>query len=238
MEETNSIISINHLTKKYGNFVALNDVSIDFPKGQIIGLLGPNGSGKTTMIKLIVNLLSQYEGSIKVDGKDIGIESKKVVSYLPDKDYLNKAWTFKEAVEYFSDFYDDFDVKKAYRLVEELKIPTNVKFKALSKGTREKLQLILVLSRNAKVYLFDEPIAGVDPVARDLVFKLIMENHAEGSSVIISTHLIYDCEGILDYVVFLKNGQIALRSGADELRKATGKSINDVFKEIFAYGNY
>ncbi len=238
MQDNENIVSIKNLTKKYGNLVALKNINLDFPKGKIIGLLGPNGSGKTTIIKLIVNLLSQYEGNIKVDGKDIGIETKKVVAYLPDKDYLNKSWTFKDAIEYFSDFYDDFDINKAYRLVEELKIPTNVKFKALSKGTREKLQLILVLSRNAKIYLFDEPIAGVDPVARDLVFKLILENHAEGSSVVISTHLILDCENILDYVIFLKNGEIALRSNVDELRKATGKSINDVFKEVFAYENY
>ena len=234
MSEEN-IISIKNLTKKYGNFTALNNVSVDFPKNQIIGLLGPNGSGKTTLIKVLVNLLQQYEGEISIDGHAPSTESKKVVSYLPDRDYLSNSWTFNDAIEYFSDFYDDFDKAKAIRLIEELKIPKDVKFKALSKGTREKLQLVLVLSRNAKVYIFDEPIAGVDPVARDLVFKLITENHAEGSSVIISTHLILDCQEYLDYVVFLKEGQIALRSDAVKLRQTTGKTINDVFKEVFAY---
>ena len=230
-----NIIEIKNVSKKYGNFLALKNISVDFPSNQIIGLLGPNGSGKTTLIKVLTNLLKQYEGDILIDGKKPSIETAKVVSYLPDRDYLSNTWTFNDAIEYFSDFYEDFDKAKAIRLIDELKIPKDVRFKALSKGTREKLQLVLVLSRNAKVYIFDEPIAGVDPVARDLVFKLITENRAEGSSVIISTHLIMDCEEYLDYVVFLKEGEIALRSECAKLRQATGKTINDIFKEVFAY---
>ncbi|MCR5423067.1 MAG: ABC transporter ATP-binding protein [Bacilli bacterium] len=231
----NNIVSIKNLTKKYGVVEALKNIDLDIPRNAIVGLLGPNGSGKTTMIKVLVGLLNQYEGSVIIDGKELGQETKKLVSYLPDRDYLSNAWTFNDAVEYFKDFYDDFDVEKANRLIDELKIPRNVRFKALSKGTREKLQLILVLSRNAKLYIFDEPIAGVDPVARDLVFKLITENRAEDSTVIISTHLIMDCEQYLDYVVFIKEGQIVLRNDANKLRESTGKSINDVFKELFRY---
>ncbi len=230
-----SIISINNLTKKYGNFTALKNVCLDFPKGQIIGLLGPNGSGKTTMIKVLVNLLMQYEGDVLIDGFKPGLDSKKVISYLPDRDYLSDKWTFNDAIEYFGDFYEDFDKQRAYKLIVELRIPVDIKFKALSKGTREKLQLILMLSRRAKVYIFDEPIAGVDPVARDLVFKLITENHDEGSTIIISTHLILDIEKYLDYVVFLKRGEVALRSDVNKLKEATGKEINEVFKEIFRY---
>lgn len=231
----NNIVSIKNLTKKYGVVEALKNIDLDIPRNAIVGLLGPNGSGKTTMIKVLVGLLNQYEGSVIIDGKELGQETKKLVSYLPDRDYLSNAWTFNDAIEYFKDFYDDFDVEKANRLIDELKIPRNVRFKALSKGTREKLQLILVLSRNAKLYIFDEPIAGVDPVARDLVFKLITENRAEDSTVIISTHLIMDCEQYLDYVVFIKEGQIVLRNDANKLRESTGKSINDVFKELFRY---
>lgn len=231
----NNIVSIRNLTKKYGIVTALKNVDLDIPRNAIVGLLGPNGSGKTTMIKVLVSLLNQYEGSVKIDGKEIGQETKKLVSYLPDRDYLSNAWTFSDAVEYFKDFYDDFDEVKANKLIDELRIPKNVRFKALSKGTREKLQLILVLSRNAKLYIFDEPIAGVDPVARDLVFKLITENRSEDSTVIISTHLIMDCEQYLDYVVFIKEGQIVLRNDANKLRESTGKSINDVFKELFRY---
>lgn len=231
----NNIVSIKNLTKKYGVVEALKNVDLDIPRNAIVGLLGPNGSGKTTMIKVLVGLLNQYEGSVIIDGKELGQETKELVAYLPDRDYLSNAWTFNDAIEYFKDFYDDFDVEKANRLIDELKIPRNVRFKALSKGTREKLQLILVLSRNAKLYIFDEPIAGVDPVARDLVFKLITENRSEDSTVIISTHLIMDCEQYLDYVVFIKEGQIVLRNDANKLRESTGKSINDVFKELFRY---
>lgn len=236
--EDNNIVSIRSLTKKYSGFVALKNIDLDIPKGKIIGLLGPNGSGKTTFIKVLSSLLKKYEGVIRIDGKELGVETKKIVAYLPDKDYLDKNWTFKDAVQYFKDFFEDFDVEKANKLVEELRIPTNVKFKALSKGTREKLQLILVLSRKAKIYLFDEPIAGVDPVARDIVFKLITENIEEDASAIISTHLILDIEDYLDFVIFIKNGEVVLRNDAKKLKESTGKTINEVFKEVFRYAWY
>lgn len=233
--ERETVINVRGLTKKYSNIVALKNIDLDIPKGQIVGLLGPNGSGKTTFIKVLANLLMKYEGEVKIDGKELGIETKKIVSYLPDKDYLDNNWTFKDAIEYFNDFYDDFDVQKANKLINELGIPTNMKFKALSKGTREKLQLILVLSRQAKVYLFDEPIAGVDPVARDIVFKLITENINKEACAIISTHLILDIEEYLDYVIFIKNGEVVLRNDAKKLKESTGKTINEVFKEVFRY---
>ena len=177
----------------------------------------------------------KYNGNIKIDGNQLGVETKKIVAYLPDKDCLDKNWTFKDAIAYFKDFYEDFDIEKANKLIRELNIPIDKKFKALSKGTREKLQLILVLSRKAKLYLFDEPIAGVDPVARDIVFKLITENIEKDASAIISTHLILDIEEYLDFVIFLKNGEVVLRNDAKKLKDSTGKTINEVFKEVFRY---
>lgn len=234
MENTN-IVTIKGLTKKYSNFVALKNIDLEIPKGKIIGLLGPNGSGKTTFIKVLANLLMKYNGNIKIDGNQLGVETKKIVAYLPDKDCLDKNWTFKDAIAYFKDFYEDFDIEKANKLIRELNIPIDKKFKALSKGTREKLQLILVLSRKAKLYLFDEPIAGVDPVARDIVFKLITENIEKDASAIISTHLILDIEEYLDFVIFLKNGEVVLRNDAKKLKDSTGKTINEVFKEVFRY---
>ncbi len=233
--ENYDIVTIKGLTKKYSNFVALKNIDLEIPKGKIIGLLGPNGSGKTTFIKVLANLLMKYNGIIKIDGKEIGLETKKIVAYLPDKDCLDKNWTFKDAIAYFKDFYEDFDIEKANKLIRELNIPIDKKFKALSKGTREKLQLILVLSRKAKLYLFDEPIAGVDPVARDIVFKLITENIEKDASAIISTHLILDIEEYLDFVIFLKNGEVVLRNDAKKLKESTGKTINEVFKEVFRY---
>lgn len=231
----NNIVSIKGLTKKYSNFVALKNIDLEIPKGKIIGLLGPNGSGKTTFIKVLANLLMKYNGEVKIDAKELGVETKKIVAYLPDKDCLDKNWTFRDAISYFKDFYEDFDVEKAHKLIRKLNIPIDKKFKALSKGTREKLQLILVLSRKAKLYLFDEPIAGVDPVARDIVFKLITENMDKDASAIISTHLILDIEEYLDFVIFLKDGEVVLRNDAKKLKESTGKTINEVFKEVFRY---
>lgn len=234
----NNIIEIRNLNKYYGDFLALNNIDLDIPCGNIVGLLGPNASGKTTLLKVLANLLMKYDGSVKIDGKKIGIETKKIVSYLPDKDYLDNNWTFIDACEYFKTFYEDFDMEKAFKLVKQLEIPEKTKFKKLSKGTREKLQLILVLSRNAKVYLFDEPIAGVDPVARDIVFKLITDNISKDATAIITTHLILDIEEYLDYVIFIKKGEIVLRNDARKLKESTGKTINEVFKEVFRYGGY
>lgn len=231
--ETNNLIKINNLTKLYSNTVALSNVNLELPKGKIIGLLGPNGSGKTTLIKIITNLLSQYQGEVYIDGQKPGVYTKSIISYLPDVNYLDEKWNGNQAIDFFKDFYQDFDENKARSLLNKLEIPFNKRFKELSKGTKEKLQLILVLSRNAKLYIFDEPIAGVDPATRDLIFDLILENYNKEASIIISTHLIAEVERILDEIVFLKNGQVVLSGNAEEIRKENNKSIDELFREIF-----
>lgn len=231
--ETNNLIKINNLTKLYANTVALSNVNLELPKGKIIGLLGPNGSGKTTLIKIITNLLSQYQGEVYIDGQKPGVYTKSIISYLPDVNYLDEKWNGNQAIDFFKDFYQDFDENKARSLLNKLEIPVNKRFKELSKGTKEKLQLILVLSRNAKLYIFDEPIAGVDPATRDLIFDLILENYNKEASIIISTHLIAEVERILDEIVFLKNGQVVLSGNAEEIRKENNKSIDELFREIF-----
>lgn len=231
--ETNNLIKINNLTKLYSNTVALSNVNLELPKGKIIGLLGPNGSGKTTLIKIITNLLSQYQGEVYIDGQKPGVYTKSIISYLPDVNYLDEKWNGNQAIDFFKDFYQDFDENKARSLLNKLEIPVNKRFKELSKGTKEKLQLILVLSRNAKLYIFDEPIAGVDPATRDLIFDLILENYNKEASIIISTHLIAEIERILDEIVFLKNGQVVLSGNAEEIRKENNKSIDELFREIF-----
>ena len=225
--ETNNLIKINNLTKLYSNTVALSNVNLELPKGKIIGLLGPNGSGKTTLIKIITNLLSQYQGEVYIDGQKPGVYTKSIISYLPDVNYLDEKWNGNQAIDFFKDFYQDFDENKARSLLNKLEIPVNKRFKELSKGTKEKLQLILVLSRNAKLYIFDEPIAGVDPATRDLIFDLILENYNKEASIIISTHLIAEVERILDEIVFLKNGQVVLSGNAEEIRKENNKSIDE-----------
>ena len=231
--ETNNLIKINNLTKLYSNTVALSNVNLELPKGKILGLLGPNGSGKTTLIKIITNLLSQYQGEVYIDGQKPGVYTKSIISYLPDVNYLDEKWNGNQAIDFFKDFYQDFDENKARSLLNKLEIPVNKRFKELSKGTKEKLQLILVLSRNAKLYIFDEPIAGVDPATRDLIFDLILENYNKEASIIISTHLIAEVERILDEIVFLKNGQVVLSGNAEEIRKENNKSIDELFREIF-----
>lgn len=236
MEET--IISVKNLTKFYHNNMALNDVSLDLYKGKVIGLLGPNGCGKTTFIKIIANLLSNYNGEVLIDGKKPGVYSKNIISYLPDRNYINENWTANYAIEYFSDFYSDFNKAKALKLFRMLKIDTNKRFKELSKGNKDKFQLILVLSRDAQIYLFDEPIAGVDPAAREMIFDLILNNYNKGATVLISTHLIYDVEKILDYAIFLKDGEVIRYDTVKEITK-DGKTLEEVFKEDFRWlANY
>lgn len=233
MDKNEFLINIENLTKRYGNYTALNDINIQIPCGKIIGLLGPNGSGKTTLIKLIVNLLTKYDGKILIDGQEPSSYTKSIISYLPDRNYLSNKWTAVDAISYFSDFYDDFDSKMAYNLLFELHINLNMRFNAMSKGTKEKLQLILVLSRKAKLYVFDEPIAGVDPATRDLIFRLITQNYNKEASIIISTHLVHDIESILDQVIFLKQGRIIMYGDVEKIIKANQKSLEDIFKEIF-----
>lgn len=228
-----NLVEINNLSKSYGKFKALDNITLTFSKGRIIGLLGPNGAGKTTLIKILTGLIRNYEGTILVNSKPIGIESRKIISFLPDDDFLDKTWTVGYAIEYYSDFFADFDREKAYELVNKLGLNLKQTFKTLSKGTREKLQLILTLSRQAELYIFDEPIAGVDPAARDLIFNLILENYNKEASIIISTHLISEAEKILDDFVFIKNGSIVNFGNVKETKEKTGKTIDEIFREEF-----
>ena len=228
-----SILQCRGLTKKYGNLVALHDVSLDLPSGQIIGLLGPNGSGKTTLIKLITGLLTQNEGTISIDGFEPGAYSKKLISYLPERTYLSDWMRVSDVIAYFEDFYDDFREDRAYDMLNRLQIDSSARLRTLSKGTKEKVQLILVMSRQARFYILDEPIGGVDPAARDYIMNTILTNYDPGATILISTHLISDIESILDYVIFLQYGQITLAAGADDIRMKHGKSIDTLFREVF-----
>ena len=228
-----ALLEVNHITKSYGNNIVLNDVTFSIPKGKIVGLLGPNGSGKTTLIKLINDLLKEDSGTIKVNGLDLGVETKKLISYLPDKNYLNNNMTVLELLNYFKDFYEDFRIDKAKELISKLDLDLNQKLKTMSKGTKEKVQLILVMSRKAKLYILDEPIGGIDPAARDYIINTILTNFSDDASLLISTHLISDLEKVLDEVIFLKNGKVVRSGSTDEIRKETNMSINDLFREEF-----
>ena len=228
-----ALLEVNNITKSYGANRVLDDVTFSIPKGKIVGLLGPNGSGKTTLIKLINDLLKEDSGSIKVEGLDLGVETKKLISYLPDKNYLNNNMTVLELLNYFKDFYEDFRIDKAKELIGKLGLDLNQKLKTMSKGTKEKVQLILVMSRKAKLYILDEPIGGIDPAARDYIINTILTNFSNDASLLISTHLISDLEKVLDEVIFLKNGKVVRNGSTDEIRKETNMSINDLFREEF-----
>ena len=228
-----SLVSIKDVSKKYEKKTVLKDVNLDISRGKIIGLLGKNGAGKTTLIKLINDLLTPDSGEILVNGNKIGVESKKVISYLPERTYLNKQMRVTEVLEYFSDFYDNFDINKAKKLLKDLDLDVNQKLSKMSKGMQEKVQLVLVMSRNADLYILDEPLGGVDPATRDYILDTILSNFNEGASVIISTHLISDIERILDEVIFIDKGKIILQSDADKLRKKEKASIDEVFRRMF-----
>ena len=228
-----NIVEIKNLTKKYSNKIALNNISLNIEEGKVVGILGPNGSGKTTLIKILTGLLRQTSGEVLIDGHKIGVYTKRVVSYLPDRNFLYKWMKIKDALDFFKDFYSDFDEAKFEELLEFMKLDKNMKIDTLSKGMHEKLNLSLVLSRNAKLYVLDEPIAGVDPVARDQILNAIINNYNEKSSMLITTHLVRDMENILDEVVFLKEGNVILQGGAEDLREERGKQIDDIYKEIF-----
>ncbi len=223
-----------NLCKSYGKKTALDNVNLNIEGGKIIGLLGPNGSGKTTLIKILSGILSASGGEAFIDGKPIGLETKKIVSYLPERTYLSEWMSVKQTVNFFADFYADFSTETAYDMLKRLNIDPADRLKTMSKGTREKVQLILVMSRNAKLYLLDEPIGGVDPAARDYILKTILSNYSEDASVIISTHLISDIENVLDEVIFLKYGLVTLHSSVDEIREQYGKSVDALFREVFA----
>ena len=222
------------LTKRYGNKVALNHVDLSLESGRIVGLLGPNGSGKTTMLKLANGLLTPTDGGIFIGGKKPGIETKAIVSYLPDADYLLDWMNVGELLDMFKSFYDDFRYDRALKMLEELHIQLNDRLKNLSKGNKEKVQLVLAMSREAKVYFLDEPIGGVDPAARDYILRTIIGNYSENALVVISTHLIADVEPVLDEAIFIRDGEIVFHRSVDEIREKEGKSVDALFREVFA----
>ena len=228
-----AILECQRLTKRYGNFFALSDLSFTLERGQIIGLLGPNGSGKTTLIKLINGLLVPSDGQIAVNGCAPGVESKKIVSYLPDRDCLPSQIRVKDALTLYSGFYSDFSMERAAKMLDALEIDRHSRLSALSKGTKEKVQLILVMSRDAQLYVLDEPIGGVDPAARDYILRTILTNYSENATILISTHLISDIENVLDHVLFLKAGHLVLNEAVDEVRTKYGKSVDSLFREVF-----
>ena len=219
------LLEIKDLTKRYGKKTALNNVNLVVEKGHIIGLLGPNGSGKTTLIKIVNGLLTPSSGEVLVNGNPVGINSKKVVSYLPDVNYLNMNQKVSELIKMFKLFYEDFNAERAYEMLEKLNINPNDNLKSLSKGTKEKVQLILVMSRDADLFILDEPIAGVDPAARDYILNLIISNYNPESTIIISTHLIADIEKILDQVIFLKNGNIERFTSVEDIREKSKRRV-------------
>ena len=228
-----NFVEINDLYKSYGDVIALNHISLTLQKGKIYGLLGPNGAGKSTLIKILAGLIRNYQGEVKVNDKPLGIESRKVISYLPDSQAFADHWTVSYALEYYGDFFDDFDKEKALNLIEQLDVPLKKTFKTLSKGTKEKVQLILCLSRKAELYIFDEPIAGVDPAARDLIFKLILDNYNQKGSIIVSTHLISDAENILDEFFFIKKGKIVNQGNVKAIKEEKQMTLDQIFREEF-----
>lgn len=228
-----NLLECKNLSKYYSGKCALDRIDLTIESGKIVGLLGPNGSGKSTLIKIICGLLKPSDGELKVGGKDIGVETKKIVSYLPDHDYLNDWMKVEDIITMFEEFYDDFDRKRAVDMITKLNIDTKQQLKNLSKGTKEKVQLILVMSRHANLYLLDEPIGGVDPAARDYILNTIISNYEENATVIIATHLIADIEQVLDEVIFINQGKIALQSTVDDIREQEGKSVDSLFREVY-----
>lgn len=227
------LLECKNLSKSFDNKKILKDINLIIPRGKIVGLLGKNGQGKTTLIKLINDLLTPTSGEILIEGKHPGVESKRIISYLPERTYLDKEMKVIDTLNYFNEFYDNFDIKKAKKLLKDLDLDINSKISKMSKGMQEKLQLILVMSRDADLYILDEPLGGIDPATRDYILDTILSNFKEGSSVIISTHLISDIERILDEVIFIDKGKIILTAPADELRKKEKSSIDEIFRRTF-----
>lgn len=231
----NELVQICDLTKVYERKkVAVNHMNLMIPSGRIVGLLGPNGSGKTTLIKMLSGLLVPDQGTIRIDGNAPGPLTKAVVSYLPERTYFRESMKVSQLIAYFQDFYADFRPDRAMQMLNNLQIDPNARVKTLSKGTKEKVQLIMVMSRDARLYLLDEPIAGVDPAARDYILRTIITNYNENATVLISTHLITDIENILDEVVFMKEGRLLLQTSVEEIREEKGKSVDAYFREVFA----
>ena len=227
------IVQISGLNKSYGYKQVIKDMNLNLEGGKIIGLLGPNGSGKSTLIKILGGVLKPDSGNVTIDGKQIGIDTKRIVSYLPERTYLSPSMKVREAISMFADFYEDFRTERAEEMLNRLNINLNDRIKSLSKGTREKVQLVLVMSRDALVYLLDEPMGGVDPAAREYILKTILSNYNENACVIISTHLISDVEKVLDQVLFIQNGNVILNSTVDEIRDEKKESVDALFREVF-----
>lgn len=229
------ILRCENLSKRYGGTLALNNISLSVESGKIVGILGPNGSGKTTLIKLMNGLLTPTSGELFIEGDKPGVTTKAKVAYLPDNIYLNSWMTVEQIIDYFTDFYADFRPERAYEMLLKLGITPTMRLKSLSKGNKEKVCLILVMSRNAKLYVLDEPIAGVDPAARDYVISTIINNYNPEATVLISTHLIADIEQVLDEVIFIQRGEILLQKSVDEIREENGKSVDELFREVFKW---
>ena len=227
------LVKFIDVNKSFGNKHILKNINLTIPRGRIIGLLGKNGTGKSTLIKLMNDLLTPSSGEILVNGEKIGVNSKKIISYLPERTYLDKTMTIDKVIEYFDDFYDNFDADKARKLLKDLKLDTRMKLAKMSKGMQEKVQLVLVMSRDAELYILDEPLGGVDPATRDYILDTILSNFSDGASVIISTHLIADIERILDEVIFIDDGKIILQANSDELRNKENGSIDEIFRRMF-----
>lgn len=238
MTQNSPLVEFKHVNKKFGKTPILTNINLKIPRGKIVGLLGRNGAGKSTLIKLINGLLTPTSGEILIDGKPIGVESKAIVSYLPERTYLDKTMTVTQALQFFSEFYPDFDSEKAQDLIADLDLDLDQKISKMSKGMQEKLQLILVMSRKAKLYILDEPLGGVDPVTRDYILDTILSNFQDDATVIISTHLISDIERILDEVIFINDGKIILTESSDHLRNQHHASIDEIFRQTFKIQNH
>ena len=227
------IVEFKGVNKSYGTKNVLKNIDLNITKGKIVGLLGPNGSGKSTMIKLMNGLLQPDNGEIMINGMKPSIDTKKIVSYLPERTYLNDWMKVSDLLKFFYDFYSDFDVRRANEMIKSLDIDVNEKLKTMSKGTKEKVQLILVMSRNASIYILDEPIGGVDPAARSYILKTILKNYSEDSTLLIATHLISEIENICDEIIFISKGEIVLQGDVEAIREEKGKSIDALFREEF-----
>lgn len=228
-----NIVEIKNLSKNYNKKEVLKNINLNIAEGQIVGLFGPNGSGKTTLLKTIAGLLKEYSGDVKIGGENVGVYTKSIVSYLPEKTYFNKNTTPQDAISIFSDFYTDFNADKAKSMLKELSLSETQRIGTMSKGMQEKLQLIMVMSREARLYLLDEPLGGVDPASRDYILDTIIKNYNEKSSILLSTHLIHDVERIFDKAIFIKDGNIVLNEYVDVIRDEKGTSIDKLFREVY-----
>jgi len=229
----NAILQARGLCKSYSSGPVLHGLDLDVYPGKIVGVVGPNGCGKTTMFKIFAGLINDYTGTVTIDGQPVGVHSKSITSFLPEKNFLDDSMKIIGMLNYFTDFYADFDRAKALEMVERFQLDPAMKIKTMSKGMQEKFQLALVMSRAAKLYILDEPLNGIDPAARDSILDIILKNYSENSAVLLSTHLIYDVERIFDYVVMMRMGHIIASGDADEMREKSGKSLNDYFREVF-----